>query len=123
MSTATNRLDHAFDEISSVLRKTVPSQEFALVDIRVRTKENINRTYEKLATISFEAPVEADRDLISAIVFELKETLSDAAQDVKGRGQEIGGRKGSEIEDMADALFDFLEEDFDDLFADLIPED
>lgn len=29
-------------------------------------------------------------------------------------------RNGSDIEDMADALFDFLEEDFDDLFADII---
>ena len=45
----------------------------------------------------------------------MKDSLLDSASEIKGIGQEMDGHKGFEIEDMADEIVDFAEEEIESL--------
>jgi len=118
-----NTVEDAFDEVKTRVKEIVPKHDLDCVETRTEIVVAISETKHKLLEMmanDFPGDDEAKQDAVASILFALKDTILDGAAKIKGEGQDEGNFHGSKIEDIANELIDFAEEEYGEIVASML---
>ena len=113
-------IEEAFDEIKARVKEIVPKRDLDCTEPRIDMLVAISETKHKLIGLSEHDSAYEDETFQETVVIllnALKDTILDCAAEIKGEGQDEGNYHGAKIEDIANDLIDFAEEEYGELVA------
>ena len=118
-----NTVEDALDEVTARVKEIVPKRDLDCTEPRSEIVIAISESKHKIMDMLTGKTACDDETVEYAtanILYSLKDVILDGAAKIKGEGQDEGNLHGSQIEDIADELIDFAEEEYREIIDPLL---